>query len=86
MSNRSDSRPDGEVRLAPPYSWKTTLWKAVKVGGVGSIAWLMADPTVLPAITEAIPAQYRVYAALLIPMAVTAVKNWVKQNTGAGSL
>lgn len=76
--NRDDSRPDGEVRLAPPYSWKTSLWKAVKVGAVGAAAWLLADPNLLTSVTEAIPVQYRMLAALAIPALISAVKNYLK--------
>lgn len=76
------TEPTPPVKLATPYSWKTTAWKAVKVGVVAIVGWLLADPAILTQLNEAVPTQYRMLAAILTPMAISALRNWYKQQAG----
>lgn len=62
----------------PPYDIKRTLWKAAKVAAVAGATVLVVDPNLTPAILAAIPAEYRVLGAVLVPALITAVRNWLK--------
>lgn len=61
-----------------PYDWQRTFWKAVKTGLVAMGVYVVADPSLMPAILQVIPAEYRMLAAVLLPAGITALRNWLK--------
>ena len=66
-----------------PYDWKVTAYKALKAGLVTSVAFIVADPSLMPAILQAVPENLRMVAVIVLPMLWASIGNWLKhQQTG----
>lgn len=65
------------------YDWRRTVYKAAKTGAVAAVAFVLASPDLTEltnAILGAIPANYRVMAAIAMPMLLSALRNWLKNS------
>lgn len=66
--------------MLPEYDWKKTAYKALKTGAVAAAAYIVADPTLMPAVLAAVPANYRMVAMVALPAIWSALRNWIKNT------
>lgn len=64
-----------------PYDWKKSALSAMKAGAYVAIGVLVSDPSLTPALSAIVPPEYRQLAALVIPAALAAIKNWLSNRS-----
>ncbi len=64
-----------------PFSWKKNGLKALKTALVAGGTYFLLQPGLGGEILKVIPAQFQAIAVILIPAAITAARNWLKNHS-----